>query len=202
MPDLITSAEYKAAVGVTGTGADGRIAAAITAASALIIREYEREFVKPNDTVTTRRFRVDEGYVDLAPYDARTITAVVLHPESSAQTLASTAYRPEPLEQLDGVYRAIALSPNLGLDSAHALDFGYALVDVTGTWGFPAVPDGVKRGCIETVRSIVQADPGAWAAVAAEGAARDFASQPVGTYAIPPAARPWLDPFRRYVSIA
>lgn len=202
MADLILLSEYKAAVNLAGSSDDGKISAAISYASDFIGREYEREFIAPTPATATRRFRVDEGagFIDLTPYDLRSLTSVMLHPESSAPVaLGSSSY--QLAYPANDLYGGIELSRLLVVVSEHQISFGYALADVTGTWGFPSVPASVKRGCIEFVRALVNVDPGQWAAIGDEGV-RDSGSGVQGTYAIPASARRWLDPFRRYSSIA
>jgi len=74
---------------------------------------------------------------------------------------------------------------------------GYLIVSIVGAWGFAAVPKPVERACIDTVRSMLQRDPGNWMqATSADG--QGIAATPQGTYAIPASARRWLDPYRRY----
>ncbi len=70
-------------------------------------------------------------------------------------------------------------------------------MSIVGAWGFAAVPKPVERACIDTVRSMLQRDPGNWMqATSADG--QGIAATPQGTYAIPASARRWLDPYRRY----
>lgn len=193
MADLTTTAAVKTAIGITGTGRDDVIAAAITAASDLIQREYEREF-----TVTasaTRSFAVIDGWVDLAPYDLRTATTVTLDPDGAASVLtAGTDYQLHPFPARDGVSTAIEL-----LITTLPSVTGRLVVSVAGAWGFASVPEPVERACIETVRAITRKDPGAWSSVGGDARPVEPAAQ--GTYAIPLAARRWLDPYRRFQTI-
>lgn len=191
MPDLTNKAVVKAALGITGTAADAKIDAAIAAASAAITAEYEREFTPTASA--TRRFAVaEDGWVDLTPYDLRTITAVVLDPDGAAITLNPGDYQTHPFPARDGVYTAIEL-----LTTTRPAVTGRLVVSIDGAWGFASVPDAVVRAVIETVRANTRSDPNSWGATA-PGDGRETAPMPQGTYAIPAAARRWLDPYRRY----
>lgn len=196
MPDLISLADAKEALGVKAdsTGRDDVISAAITAASDLITREYEREFTATADA--TRRFAVRDDWVDLAPYDLRTITTVTLDPDDTATALTEgTDYQTHPFPQRDGVATAIEL-----LTTTRPVVTGRLIIEIEGSWGFASVPEPVARACVETVRAITRADPGGWSAVAGTDG-RPMDPSPQGTYAIPAAARRWLDPYRRFVTI-
>lgn len=196
MPDLVALAAVKAAIGITGTVRDALMEDAITAASDLILREYEREFA-PVTASATRTFAVDRaGWVDLAPYDLRTATAVTLDPDDTATVLtAGTGYQLHPFPARDGVYTALEILTTTTLPRPT----GRLTLSVAGAWGFAAVPEPVQRACIETVRAITRADPGGWSSVGGDG--RPMEPSPQGTYAIPLAARRWLDPYRRFGTV-
>lgn len=193
MADLCTLVQYKTAIGAqTAGGRDEMIQDAITAASALLAVTYEREWVAPDPAVLTRRFAVVDGVIDLAPYDARAIDSIVLDPDGAGTTVAPSDIQVLPLPSVHGVITHLELT-----DSSTAT----GVADVTGTWGFAAVPQIVQRACIETVRAMTRADPGRYGAGMSDDA-RPGDAAPPGTYAIPPVVRQWLDPFRRYGSIA
>lgn len=143
------------------TSRDALIASLIPAASAAIMNEVDREFA-PATTSATRRFRVDGRVVNLAPFDLRTVTTAVINPEtSSPTTLAVTAdYQLEPVGAPSGTYTSLALSAWLAsLYASNTLyAFGYALLDITGAWGFAAVPADVNRACVLTVGSWMRRD--------------------------------------------
>ncbi|MEW6583477.1 MAG: hypothetical protein AB1416_12035 [Actinomycetota bacterium] len=206
--DLITVTEYKDAYNVSGTAKNGEIVAAITAASEAILAEVERELVKPGDTPATRRFELlpDRGergtwVVDLTPYDARTITAATLHPESTAPvTLDPSQWRLTPANPRHGVYTAVELAATVNPAGDTLTRFGVCLVDLTGTWGFAEVPAAAKRACIETVRAWVRNDPQGWSHAVDDPRPEGAVIQ--GTRHIPMSALRLLDPLRRYTSIA
>lgn len=192
--DLCTLEQYKAAIGAAAVGSrDEMIAAAITDASALLATTYEREWIAPTPAVLTRRFAVVDGVIDLAPHDARAISAVVLDPDGAATTIDPTDVQAHPLPRVHGVITHLVLADPPPADAAAA--------DVSGTWGFAAVPPLVRRACIETVRAMTRADPGRYGAGMSDDARSGDAAAP-GTYAIPPVVRQWLDDFRRYGSVA
>jgi hypothetical protein len=190
--DLCTLVEYKAAIGAQTVGQrDEMIQEAITAASALLAVTYEREWVAPTPATLTRRFPVVDGVIDLAPHDARSIDSIVLDPDGAGTPVAPSDIQALPLPSVHGVTTHLEL-----VDTPPA-----TVADVTGTWGFATVPVIVRRACIETVRAMTRADPGRYGAGMSDDA-RPGDAAPPGAYAIPPVVRQWLDPFRRYGSIA
>lgn len=191
MADLTTKAAYKAATGISSgdTSSDAEIDAAIAAASGLISAEYQREFT-PTATAT-REVAADGRWVDLTPYDLRTVTSITLDPSGAARVLTAGEYQRHPFPAVDGVATALELL----VDPPTVT--GRLIVSISGAWGFAVVPTPVERACIDTVRSMLQRDPGNWMQVtAADG--QGMAATPQGTYAIPASARRWLDPYRRY----
>lgn len=191
---LVSLAKVKQSIGITGTGKDDETTDAILAASRLIQDLYEREFTPT--TSATRTFAVDpSGWVDLAPYDLRTITTVTLDPAGAATVLTTADYETHPYPARHGVYTALDITKTLPTTT------GRLTVSIAGAWGFAAVPLDVERACIETVRAVTRSDPGNWAAVASQDG-RPVDPMPQGTYALPAAAKAWLDPYKRYTGIA
>lgn len=206
MADLITVDEYKTAYNVEGTNKDAETSVAITVASAAILDEVERELIAPTPATATRRFEFSERgehgewVIDLNPSDARAVTAVVLHPETTSPvTLTTGLWRLQPLNPRYGVYTTIELAKTISPMSSTMVNFGRALVDVTGTWGFPQVPDVARRACIETVRAWIRNDPGNWSQGGDDP--RPEGGFLPGTRAIPPTAMRLLDSLRRYSGI-
>lgn len=174
--DMVTSAEAKTQLEISGTARDNLIAALIPAASRAINNRCRRELT-PKTASATRTFRVPirggarPTIVDFARYDLRTATTVTLHPESGTPQVltANQDYALWPIGAVEptltylGVELARSLSPAL---SSFAQEFGYAQLQVAGAWGAwdtADVPAEVKRACIVTI--------GAWMdkAVAAYG---------------------------------
>lgn len=144
-------------------GQDQEISDAITEASRQIMQFCEREFTPPV-AAATRRFRLeleDPLSVDLCPFDLRSVTSVTLHPEASTpKVLAASEYQLEPLDGYYpyGVYNRILLSRLTVVVSQHTINFGHALVDVGGAWGFLTVPEDVQHWCKVTVWSWIRGE--------------------------------------------
>jgi hypothetical protein len=61
-----------------------------------------------------------------------------------------------------GTYLNLRLSGALSIYSTTFQNFGYALVDVTGDWGFASIPNDVKQACIEGVAIRLRRDVSAF----------------------------------------
>lgn len=201
--DLCTLADVRAAEEAPSpdTSRDGLISSLITAASAAIIDEVDREFA-PATNGLTRRFPVDSWTLSLAPYDLRAATLVVLSPESSSPTTLSptTDYELRPPSAPSGIYTSIRFSGYLGnlLTSDTAFRMGHSIVDITGNWGFPAIPENVRRACVLTVLAWIRRD------ISALGLSNEFdtqVQQPTA-FGIPYEARRLLTPFKRLRAMA
>lgn len=130
---------------------DAEMLRLIARASTAITNYTEREFA-PVSTAQTRRLSwdLDNRIMSIIPYDLTSVSSLVLQPEStSPRTLvAGTDYELLPVGKADGVYNRIGFSAFVvGWGSQTAVNFGHALVDVTGNWGFPAVPADVEHWC-------------------------------------------------------
>ena len=145
------------------TSRDSLISNTITPISDAIMRFTQREFA-PATTSAARVFRFDVGslLVDLAPYDLRTVSSVVLHAETSSPlTLtASSQYQLHPITARDAVYTSVRLASNIATmyQSDSGRFFGYAQMTITGAWGFASVPSDVKQAAIISVASAVRRD--------------------------------------------
>lgn len=189
------------------TTRDTLISSVITACSRAIQTYCQREFKTETNGSTTRRFKVPNlAYVvDLAPYDLRTVTTVVIHPESSSATTltATTEYQLAPVTLVD-TYQQIKISPWVA--QMHVGDtprrFGYTLVDVTSsTWGFASIPEDVKRAAIISVCANIDRRIDAYDTGAMDLVNSDIGLQPsrMPTFSIPTAAMALLGPYRRTV---
>lgn len=184
----------------TDTSLDGAIAEYIDEASSAIIKATRREFA-PVSTATTRRFVVSrKGRVVFTPYDLQSATTVSLNPETSSPLVVSTSdYQLEPFVNSEGVYTALRISPWIPLVSTHSLKFGNALVDITGAWGFPSIPEEVKRAAVITVRTWLRKDAKGMAGSIGGSyySGSELPAELPSTYALPAAARKLLQPYRR-----
>lgn len=202
--DLVTKDEYKIAVKLTATGSDGQIDATISAVSRAMMVYAEREFA-PLTATATRRFQIlDDQVIDLAPYDLRALTSITLHPEgSSPRVLAVGESTLLPVDKRYGVWTHLQLANTLSLDSTQRQQFGFAIADIAGAWGWAAtadVPADIKRWCIEGVRAWIRDDPANWSSMAATDP-RTGGPAPDGTRALPLAVLQGLSPYVRYSSI-
>lgn len=163
--DLCSLSEVRAYLELptADTGRDTLISNSITPVSDAIMRYTQREFA-PATTSATRTFRLDVGNLklDLAPYDLRSVTAVTLHPESSAPITmtATTQYQLHPITSTSSVYTSIKIAgniPNLWQSDSGRF-FGYAQISIAGAWGFASIPSDVKQAAIIAVASQVRRD--------------------------------------------
>jgi hypothetical protein len=187
------------------TTRDTLIGTIITGVSRALHTYAQREFKTETSGSTTRRFMVPNlAYsVDLAPYDLRSVTSVVIHPETSTSTTltATTEYQLHPITLVD-TYQTIRVSPWVA--SMHVGDtprrFGYTLVDVTSTtWGFASVPDDVKRAAIIATAANLDRRLDAYDTGAGDLVVTDLGLQPARTptFFIPTAALALVGPYRR-----
>jgi len=208
--DLVTLSEVRQALELPSgdTSRDSLISSLITSYSAAIMDEVDREFAPITGSAgspVTRRFRLtfSEYRLDLAPYDLSLISSVTLHPEASAPVVLTptTQYLGHPVSKPDGVFTSIALSSLMTgvFTSQTAINFGFVLVDVAGTWGFPAVPDPVKQACIIAVSSALRRDIAGFDMAFEDGSPMSLRPDTAGTFGLPPATRRLLSPYRRAV---
>jgi hypothetical protein len=119
---------------------DGPIDILIGAATREFAKFTKREF-EPGDEAEERTFLHTGGrWVDLAPFDLRTVSEVLTGTEGESPA-AATGYRLRPLPAEDGVFQRIKF--------AAALD--ECEVTVKGEWGFAEIPDDVKHLALATV---------------------------------------------------
>jgi hypothetical protein len=145
----------------TDSSQDDNIRFLINAFSDLAMRYSEREFKTVTSGSTLRTFPVapiqvygeSAGYVDFGRWDAQTITAVSVNTQAagSATLLDTTMYQPVPIEKWDGVYTGLNITGYV--ISSASLPGITITADVTGTWGWPSVPDILLRDCVETVKT-------------------------------------------------
>jgi hypothetical protein len=207
--DLCTLADVRASLEIptADTSRDALIATLITAASEAILNETDREFA-PVTASATRRFRVDGRQVSLAPFDLRTVSAATMNPETSSPTTLTVTsdYQLLPIGAPSGTYTSLELSGFLAsLYASNTLyAFGYALLDITGAWGFATVPLDVNRACVITVGSWLRKDVATMFGPGEIGLAGGIAPSFPATLEIPRAALYLLGPFyrlRQWVSV-
>lgn len=182
------------------TSRDSLISTLITAASDAIMNDTEREFA-PVTASATRRFRIDSFSMSLAPYDLRSVSSLILHPEAASPVTlnATTDYQLQPVTTATGTYTTVQFSHYLAAlpSSTTAFGFGYALCDISGAWGFATVPTDVKRACVVTVASWMRKDVSALIAASELDIGGGIAPAFPSTMEIPNAAKRLLRPFYR-----
>jgi hypothetical protein len=185
---------------VTDTSMDDIAQEYINEASELIGKTCYRQFA-PIETGISRTFLVNSsGRATFGIHDLQSATTVILHPETTNPvTVASTDYQLEPWVQPDGVYTAIRISPWIPLVSLRQLKFGRAELQITGTWGYPTIPEPVKRACVVTVRSWLRKDAQAMAGSAVSGyySGQELPAALPTTYALPAAALRMLNRYQK-----
>lgn len=176
------------------TAQDTVISNLITRASKAIMVYTDREFAPVSAAGTTRRLQVSSLVVPFAPWDLNTIAAngVVLDPESSSpRILAATDYVALPVGKFDGVWTRLRLSSLLAFASNTQINMGFSLIDVIGTWGFPAIPADVEQACIDTVYAWMRGN----VQVMSQAYELDTAIAPVSEPNLPMSARWKLKPY-------
>ena len=162
------------------TSTDDLIDALVIAVSEHVSRYCDREFESSGATPLTRTFLHEgSGLVNLAPFDAREVSAVT----AGGVELAEDDWTEWPIPQRDGVISHLLL-PDVGRREK---------VEVTGLWGWPAVPASVERaatiGVAYMLRTTSQWMSNELDVDAGLGGAR---------VVLPGAARAMLSSFKRY----
>jgi hypothetical protein len=169
MADLITLDELKAARGIdpTDTSEDATLASVIPIVSSTIRLESGRDFGSSLVTETREFIYDDTGFIDID--DAQTITAVELViPNAANVALTTDQWRAMPPRRDDNPtywyimlahYTLPGFSPEMGF--ARNIDVMYRegryftglpqMIAVTGTWGWPEVPEPVKLAAVWTI---------------------------------------------------
>lgn len=135
----------------TDTAQDAMISALITPASVALMGRAEREFAPATSGATrTFEFPWDSQLVNLAPYDLRAVTAVVVDTDvAPGVTLSTDEWRLFPQPNRDGAYQGLRVQPQTAA-------FGRVMwrnrqIQITGDWGFATVPSDVKEAAAFTV---------------------------------------------------
>jgi hypothetical protein len=197
--DLTTLAavqEHRQKLDTANTTQDAIIESLITSASFLIMNYTQREFVQHTGTGGTpnaRLYRYEgRGVLPLGQDDAQTVTQVRIDTDTdNPTTLEDTQYKLWPTRRRDGVITAIHL---INIPVAQRTVQGWPIyreVEVTGLWGWPAVPDQVERACILLVMDLLSRTS-SW-----RGGEMDDLMPAPGGSAIPLHVKTMLAPYRR-----
>ncbi len=192
-------------VGTQGTRANEEdskrwIATLINAFSTAIKNYTERQF-KPTETATTKVFVGDQrGFINLAPFEASTITSVVLYTDRSIadqETLAvgysytTDFYYGEPRNRTpEGTYLRLAL-PTIYEDRIQ--------VSVTGNWGAGTVPADVDYVCASECANAYWRSRMRTPAVT--GLDDNYLGPDVGPFALSRRAQAMLEPYANRVFV-
>lgn len=165
---LITLEELKFAMNIAAGEVDAlrdaRLQQAIRDASAAVRRFADRAFGKPV-SAETRIYEWDHsGYLDID--DAMSVTAVVFTFGGFEFTIEPFYWRPEPQEGPPYTYLTIPhwagiYDPQMGFEKnldVISKDRGWPglipTIKVTASWGWPTIPDDVKRATIWTAAAM------------------------------------------------
>ena len=177
-------------INAADTEQDAEMSRLITRASQEIIREFEREFA-PATASAAREFEYDgDGWLNLAPYDLRSVSLVRIDTDSSpVTTLTTDEYRLFPYPNPHGVFTDLRLQVWGGSPTR----FRNRRVEITGAWGFATVPSDVEHWCIITVATWIRRDAAAFSTTFR--LEDDRLERPE---ALPAAVRAGLGHYRRY----
>lgn len=198
--DLCTTTQVRTDLEITSATHDTLIASLVSSASVAIMRRCQREFAGQTASAT-RDVRAQSRWIDLAPWDLRSATSIIIDPAGDNTTLSSTDYQLVSAPHGSGSYIAVELSRYVAMPTAIS-KFGAYVVRVAGAWGAwttATVPDDVRRACIITV--------GSWMDRAAAEYGADLGdpsvsgTQSAQTWAIPGAAWRLLSPHSREVLV-
>lgn len=196
--DLCTTAQVKADLEITVSTWDTLIASLISSASVAIMRRSSREFA-PQTSASTRDVRATGRVVDLAPYEVRTVTSVVLDPASANTTLTTSQYQLVAAPNTSTTSVLLRIGESVALPYA-LTEFGGFTVRIVGDWGAwstATVPDDVRRACIVTVGSWMDRAVAEYGVDTGDG--RGVSPASAGTWAVPGAAYTLLQPYLRMV---
>lgn len=181
----------------TDTAQDAIIETLISSVSHAIIVYTNREFVSAGSSPVVRSFRYDGGGVlDLAPYDARSVSLVRVDTDTdSPVVLDASQYRLAPLPAADGVYTHLHLR-GVSVPVTTTEDYPvYRVVEVTGLWGFAAIPPNVRLAANVAIQYLLRTTS-QFMGDEFDGSAGLAGARMM----LPGAARDLLSPYRRRVA--
>jgi hypothetical protein len=189
---LITVDDAAAVLGTTGISNTDLIARLAIVCSEHVQNYCGRRFLPVSASPSAKTFRARAGATALscAPWDFQIEpgATVVIDPTGSAQTLtAEIDYYLAPENSAYGMADRVMLQSPLQWTQ------GATRIDVTATWGWPAVPAAVAQATALWVRDILRG-------VSAFPQAAQYEQEPATPEGlVPPAARQLLSPFRHWV---
>jgi hypothetical protein len=196
--DLCTLEDVRLALELETRDRDALIQTCITAASRAIARRYQRQFAVLG--VQTFAFEACGTLIDLAPCDLQDTVdlAITLDPGGDSETLlASTDFKLRPARSSAGTYYRVRLARTLSLPSTSS--FGFFDVSITGTWGFPAIDEDVRRACVITASAWLDRSVATYELPDVGANGMNYVPARASTWAIPAAAHTLLVGFERMV---
>jgi len=115
--------------------------AALNAGQAQIEQMCQRSFTVAGASATARLYAATPGSSVLRIHDCTTVTAV----SEAGAAVASTLYQKEPVNLIDWAGVARPYEQLRKLNSTWSTDGGEAIISVTGTWGWSAIPASVTE---------------------------------------------------------
>ena len=197
---LCTLEQVKERIGLTTTDSDATIATLIAALTPIANVRYGREFMQTGSS--KRTFMVRNNRIDLAPFDLRTVSGVILHPEAETPQVltANVDYALVGAGSLTSAYSILRLANGASISSTFASRFGTAQVEITGAWGLWAttadVPLDINQAAVECIVSLMNR-PSATVANVSSGGAREIAPAIPNTWDFPFSAHVKFQPYSR-----
>ena len=172
--DLCTVEHVRRRMSSQSTAQDDLIQDLVTAASITIMDWCGRQFIKDTDTPTVKLFPyAGDGFVSLAPFDARTVTQIRIDTDTTTPTTLTqgTDYFLRPIggkwavvEWVEIPSQRSAVWGSIGYGFQRLVPGIDRTLEITGTWGFPTIPQQAVDATIITVRAWLSREGGfGWA---------------------------------------
>jgi len=190
LTDLAAVREHLQISDANDTDTDALISSLITVASDAITNYTQRRFLPAEEAAAKSFTYQGRGVLNIAPFVLRSVDSVQIDTDGdSPTTLASDEYAMRPLGTIDGVYTRLVLR-GYSVTRSDANQWPQErVVQVTGDWGYPSVPEPVERACILSVASMI-------ARTAARGQFMDSDVSPSSGPMLPGMAKSLLEPYR------
>lgn len=180
---LVTLEAAKSRLSVVDDDRDEALEGLINEVSRAILQATGREYAPPVTATRTVGIKNGSSTIDLYPYEARSVSSVTIAAGTDDEyVVAAGDWQLAPITNPDGIYDRIVLASGISVSS----QFGAVPVEVTGAWGWSAVPADVQGWVLEIVEDRWKQDFAFYA-----DANGDFNSNP-----IEPASGPVTIPFR------
>lgn len=167
-----TAGAYRSAIGKIDGGDDQDILTDLTAISRYMEKRLDRFFNK--DAAAVKRYYMGSGYDVLYVDDLVSVTTIKIDTDRDGSFADETALATTDYELLPrnvdvgsepGPYRSIGLT-DYGTQSLWTAG---TRVEIDGVWGWPAVPEAIKRACIHLTAILRLETPRAQATVSEIG---------------------------------